>query len=263
MGLAAAKALTGTGTLVLVDVDEDLLEQGARSLAAAGSLPQTIRCDVTVAEDVDAVATKVAELGGLRSLVHTVGLSPHMAEGRRVLEVDLIGTVRVVETLLPHAGAGTAAVCIASIAGYAGLAHELDSLLDDPLAPGFVDAVEGALGQVLDPATAYVLAKRGVMRACERFASAWGERGARIVSIAPGLIDTEMGRLELEKDELLAAMAEMTPLKRPDSGSLPGRPADVAALVAFLCSDDASFISGCDIRLDGGLVGNGREMFPG
>jgi NAD(P)-dependent dehydrogenase (short-subunit alcohol dehydrogenase family) len=263
MGLAAAHALAGTGTLVLVDVDEQLLEQGARSLAAEGARPHTIRCDVTVAADVGVVADKVGDLGGLRSLVHTVGLSPHMAEGRRVLEVDLVGTVRVLDALLPHAGLGSAAVCVASIAGYAGIAHELDSLLDDPLAPGFLDKVEGALDQPLDSATAYVLAKRGVMRACERLAGPWGERGARVVSIAPGLIDTEMGRLELEKDELLSAMVDMTPIKRPDCIPLPGRPADIAALVAFLCSDEASFISGCDIRVDGGLVGSGREMFPG
>jgi NAD(P)-dependent dehydrogenase (short-subunit alcohol dehydrogenase family) len=263
MGLAAAHALARTGTVVLVDVDEHLLEQGARSLAARGSPPHTLRADMTVAGDVGAVAGKVADLGGLRSLVHTVGLSPHMAEARRVLEVDLIGTTRVLDALLPHAGLGTAAVCVASIAGYAGIAHELDSLLDDPLAPDFLEKVEGALDQPLDAATAYVLAKRGVMRTCERLARRWGERGARVVSISPGLIDTEMGRLELEQDELLAAMVEMTPVKRPDCTPLPGLPTDIAAVVAFLCSDQASFISGCDIRVDGGLVGSGREMFPG
>lgn len=51
----------------------------------------------------------------------------------------------------------------------------------------------------------------------------------------------------------------MTPIKRPDR-PLPGRPEDIAAVVAFLESDAAAFISGCDIRVDGGLVGAGKHL---
>jgi NAD(P)-dependent dehydrogenase (short-subunit alcohol dehydrogenase family) len=98
------------------------------------------------------------------------------------------------------------------------------------------------------------------MRACERLSGAWAERGGRIVSIAPGLIDTEMGRMEMQDDELIELMIAATPVKRPGHSPLPGSPEDIAALVAFLCSDGASFISGCDIRIDGGLMGNGRHL---
>jgi len=259
MGLAVAAALSGSGTLVLADVQEDLLEEGRQSLAAAGVEVRTVRCDVADADEVAALAGIVGELGGLRSLVHAAGLSPKMADGRRVLDVDLVGTLRVLEALLPHASDGTAAVCVGSIAGYADVAPGVEPLLDDPLATGFVDAVEAKLDTALDGMTAYVLAKRGVMRACERLSGPWGARGARIVSIAPGIIDTPMGRLESDGDDLVAAMVDATPVKRPGHAPLPGRPADVAALVAFLCSDAASFVSGCDIRIDGGLVGHGRH----
>jgi NAD(P)-dependent dehydrogenase (short-subunit alcohol dehydrogenase family) len=183
-----------------------------------------------------------------------------MASGRRVLDVDLVGTARVLEALEPFAGEGTAAVCVGSIAGYADLALEVNPLLDDPLRADFLDAVEAGLDSPLDGATGYVLAKRGVMRACERLSGAWGERGARIVSISPGLIDTEMGRMEMENDEIVTLMIDVTPLKRPGCVPLPGQTSDIASLAAFLCSDDASFISGCDIRIDGGLVGNGRHL---
>ncbi len=260
MGLAVARAMAGTGDLVLADLRAPQLEDARQSLAATGQQARTIPCDVTSAGDVARMAALVAELGGLRALVHTAGVSPKMAEGRRVLEVDLVGTARVLEALLPLALGGSAAVCIGSIAGYADVAADVEPLLDDPLHPDFLDLVEAQLAQPLDGATGYVLAKRGVMRACERMSGAWAERGGRIVSIAPGLIDTDMGRMEMEGDELIALMIAATPVKRAGHTPLPGSPEDIAALVAFLCSEEASFISGCDIRIDGGLMGNGRHL---
>jgi NAD(P)-dependent dehydrogenase (short-subunit alcohol dehydrogenase family) len=260
MGIAVASALVGTGELVLADLRETELEAAKEALRASGVQARTVKCDVTDADDVARVANLVAEIGGLRSLVHTAGVSPKMAEGRRVLEVDLVGTARVLEALLPLAAPGAAAICIGSIAGYADVEPRIEPILDNPLAPNFLDAVEAALTQPLDGAMGYVLAKRGVMRVCERLSGAWAERGGRIVSIAPGLIDTEMGRLEMADDELIALMIAATPIKRPDFDPLPGRPEDIASLVAFLCSQDASFVSGCDIRIDGGLVGNGRHL---
>jgi NAD(P)-dependent dehydrogenase (short-subunit alcohol dehydrogenase family) len=105
-----------------------------------------------------------------------------------------------------------------------------------------------------------VLAKRGVTRLAERLAAPWGAKGGRTVVISPGLIDTPMGRLELDRQPLVPLMVDVTPVKRPEQ-PLPGRPQDIAATVAFLESDAAAFISGCDIRVDGGLVGAGKHMF--
>jgi NAD(P)-dependent dehydrogenase (short-subunit alcohol dehydrogenase family) len=64
----------------------------------------------------------------------------------------------------------------------------------------------------------------------------------------------------MENDELIAAMIDATPIKRPGAVPLPGRTSDIASLIAFLCSAEAGFISGCDIRIDGGLVGFGRHL---
>jgi NAD(P)-dependent dehydrogenase (short-subunit alcohol dehydrogenase family) len=100
------------------------------------------------------------------------------------------------------------------------------------------------------------------MRLAERLALPWGKAGGRVVSIAPGLIDTAMGRMELETQPIAKVMAEITPVQRP-GGPLPGRVEDIAAAVAFLVSDGAGFISGCDIRVDGGLMGAGKHLAGG
>jgi len=99
-----------------------------------------------------------------------------------------------------------------------------------------------------DPGTAYLLAKLGVLRLIRRTAPSWGQRGARIVSVSPGVINTPMGQLELSDTEGTAAMAESCALGRM------GRPEEVAAVIRFLCSDDASYITGTDILVDGGAV---------
>ena len=258
MGLASARALASEGQLLLTDVREEDLRTAERALAAQGARVHTLRCDVTSEEDVAAVADTVRSIGRFRALVHTAGLSPVMADGRRVLNVDLCGSVRITDALFPLVEPGSSAVLVASIAGYNDVDPPLRALLDAPLAEGFVDEVERVLGQPVDGATAYMLAKYGVLRLAERLAAPWGGKGGRTVSISPGIIDTDMGRLELEHQPMMPAMIEMTPVKRPGL-ALPGLPEDIAAAVAFLVSDAAAFVSGCDLRVDGGLIGAGRS----
>jgi len=259
MGLACARALADRGRLLLLDLREDLMDQARKALGAQGAVVETLRCDVTSPADIAAVADRVQALGRLRCLVHTAGVSPEMADAGTVLDVDLAGSVRITDALFPLVNPGSSAILIGSIAGYSDVPAAVEPLLDDPLADGFLAAVEQALGQPLDSAMAYVLAKRGVTRLAERLATPWGKRGGRTVAISPGLIDTPMGRLELDRQPIIPVMIEVTPVKRPRR-PLPGRPEDIAATVAFLESDAAAFISGCDIRVDGGLVGAGKHL---
>ena len=133
----------------------------------------------------------------------------------------------------------------------------MDEVLDDPLAVELEQKFVALAGADPHPGATYRLAKRAVIRLCERAAVEWGTRGGRVVSVSPGLIDTEMGRLELVHNPIKSRMAEMTPIGGERSGSdtvLPGRAEDIADAIAFLCSDRAAFLSGCDIRVDGGLI---------
>jgi NAD(P)-dependent dehydrogenase (short-subunit alcohol dehydrogenase family) len=117
--------------------------------------------------------------------------------------------------------------------------------MDDPLAPKFVDRAAAAFP---DSGLAYAVAKRGVIRAAGRAAVRWGRKGGRVNSVSPGLIDTPMGRQEFELQPIMQEMLERTPLARR------GESAEVASLVSYLLSDDASFVSGVDVLIDGGML---------
>ena len=94
----------------------------------------------------------------------------------------------------------------------------------------------------------YMLSKFALMRMCRQQATAWGRRGARIVSLSPGLIASSQGALEFKNEPRKFDLLERTPLAR--QGSL----LEIADTVDFLVSDRASFITGTDLLVDGGIA---------
>ena len=92
----------------------------------------------------------------------------------------------------------------------------LDAILDDPLQPDLHVRLDAALeGRWDTPAgsgEAYGWAKRGVIRLVRREASAWGRRGARLLSVSPGIINTPMSRQELERQPMMQVMLDNTPI---------------------------------------------------
>lgn len=252
MGAAVSRLLVGRGNrLLLADRDE------AAAATVAGELTgnvQAIACDIT---DDASVAALVSHCGPLGALVITAGLSPNMAEGRRVAEVNLIGTDRVVRAFEPALTAGSVGVCFASMAAAMVPADPaVDAILDEPASPTLLDKLD-ALGLLEHPGIAYAVSKRGVIRVVERHAKAWGTKGARLVSLSPGVIDTPMGRLEDANEPSMAAMVSASALGRE------GRPEEIAAVVSFLVSDAASFLTGTDILVDGGSVAAQRSGHSG
>ena len=261
MGALCARALAPeVDVLLLTDLVRGPLDAVGEEIArTTGCRVSALAGDLTDAHFVADLARAARDLGTLHSLVQTAGLSPTMAGWQQILRVDHVAVVAVLDAFLPAVGPGSAAVCIASIAGHLGAFDPvMDAVLDDPFAPDFDDRFRTAFGGEPDPGSTYRLAKRGVIRTCERAAVAWGARGGRVVSLSPGMIDTEMGRLELDHQPITVQMAQMTPVgagRSADGCILPGLPNDIANAVRFLCSDAAGFVSGCDLRVDGGLVG--------
>ena len=253
MGYACAQRLASEcDVLVAVDLNQEALAKAVAALAGQAEVVP-VRADVSDAAAVRALAERVAALGEFRGLAHAAGISPTMGDGRRIVDVDLRGSALLLDALLPRVVLGSAAVCFSSMSAYMGAAQAPDPallpLLDDPLASDFLDRL-AALNdpRIEDPNQSYGLAKRGVIRLVQRESRRWGERGGRVVSISPGIIDTPQSQQEFEKHPMMKVMLEHTPLKRL------GRPEEVAELIAFLLSTRASYLSGIDIVIDGGTL---------
>jgi NAD(P)-dependent dehydrogenase (short-subunit alcohol dehydrogenase family) len=249
MGRASAEALAGRGPILLTDVGEAAVHEAVRELGEQGATVHPFVCDVSDAGSVRDLAAEVARLGDLRAVVHTAGLSPTMAAAERVVEVDLVGTAYVLDAMLPLATTGTAAVCIASQSAYMIPAFDagLGALPAGLLSGDVVERVrEHAPALLADPGIAYAWAKQVVLDLVIAVAPAWGARGARVVSISPGIISTPMGEQELAQQPFMQSIIDLTPLGRV------GAPSEIASVVAFLTSDAASFITGTDILVDGG-----------
>jgi NAD(P)-dependent dehydrogenase (short-subunit alcohol dehydrogenase family) len=247
MGRACAERLRPAAEhFVVADVDP-AVDDVARALDATA-----VRCDITDDTDVARLVAAASDGGPLRALVHAAGVSPTMGDWRTMFAVNLVGSARLLDACTPLVGAGSAAVCFASTA-----AHQvpddtaLAAIVDEPLAPDLLDRVAQHLD---DSGFAYAWAKRGVVQLVQRVATDWGARGARLCSLSPGIIETPMGRQELERQPMMATMLEHTPLGRT------GRAEEVAAVVEFLVSDGASYMTGCDVLVDGGVVPNFRRV---
>jgi NAD(P)-dependent dehydrogenase (short-subunit alcohol dehydrogenase family) len=245
MGSASAARLAAQGwPLILCDISAERLEDIAVTLRKSGQPVEILSGNIAGPAF---PAALLALLGDrpIGAVIHTAGLSPTMGDAAQILAVNYDGTSRLVEAVRPRMLEGACAVLIASSSGYSAVSPEIDAVLD-AIPPGGNSS--SLLKIASNPGHAYSLSKRGVQRMVERQAMAFGERKARIMSISPGLIDTSMGRAEAKVHPIMAEMRNKTPLGRYGTAD------EIASVAVFLCSPDASFVTGSDIKVDGGVL---------
>ena len=257
MGLATAKLVGRDHTLVLCDVRQDRLTTAAATLQDLGMTPTAVHCDVTDRGAVVDLFDTAKGLGTLASVIHTAGVSPSMGPADYVMRTNAIGTVNVNEAFYAIAGEGSVIVNVASMAAHMLPAEMIPTAqfpvaMDDPDA--FMDAMLAACNIVPEDARsgiAYALSKSFVRWYSQSRAERFNARGLRIVSVSPGSVDTEMGRLE----EQAGAGAMVADAAVPRWG----KPEEMAELLAFCASDKAGYLTGTDILNDGGVIASMTE----
>lgn len=247
IGMACARAFKGE-ELFITDYSQEIVDRAVATLKSEGYNATGMPCDITDKADVGRLQEQVAKDGNLKALVNTAGVSGTVKDLRKVYTIDLVGTEILIEAFHGMAGKGSAAVLFSSMMAHAVPANEqYDPALTNPQAEGSFETVSRFVDGSSD--TMYNFAKRGVQLLSIKHADAWGAKGARIVTISPGVIETAMAlKAAEEHPERMATIKKMTPLGRN------GTPEDVADVVRFLVSDAARFITATDILVDGGVI---------
>jgi NAD(P)-dependent dehydrogenase (short-subunit alcohol dehydrogenase family) len=246
MGAPSARQLFEAGfrQLLLCDLDAGRLEGVAAPLRQAGAQVEILAGDISDAGYPDRLAAAIGQRP-VAAVIHTAGISPTMGDAQRIMKINLDASLALVEVIRPRMAEGAAAVLFASMASHMPLGPEIDGAAEAPLG---ADGAASLMKYAASPQAAYPISKRAVRALVRREASAFGDRKARILSLSPGLIDTGMGRQEFEAAAQTQVMLERTPLGRL------GDPEELAAVAVFLCTPAASYMTGCDVRVDGGTT---------
>ena len=255
MGTAIARRLAKTRMLLLTDVDRARLDALTAQLISEGHQAHAVSGDLADPRVSEELAARCTTMGALATLVNAAGLSPAQSDWRTIIAANIVAPEYLQRAVEPLLGDGAVGILIASVAGHLGpVDAAVQALLGEPLQPNLFDLLEPLLAEMIAihggtmEGQAYSASKRAIIRKCERHALDWGQRGARLVSVSPGVVWTPMGQEEAANGHRAQAMADATPMGRWGTAD------DVAATVEFLASGAASYITGCDIRVDGGAV---------
>lgn len=257
MGQATAKIVGRDRAIVLCDVRRDRLDEAAATLTDLGITATAVHCDVTDRQAVTRLFGTATALGSIASVIHTAGVSPSMGDAEYVMRTNALGTVNINEVFYDSAAEGAAIVNVASMAAHL-LPAELiptgqfpqalsdqDAFLRDMLAACTIAPEEARSG------IAYAISKSFVRWYSISQAERFNARNLRIVSVSPGSVDTEMGRLE----ERAGAGAMVTDAAVPRWGTAE----EMAELFAFCAGPKAGYLTGTDILNDGGVVASMTE----
>ena len=255
MGRACARIYGNAYDLVLVDLASPSFESFVEELRNDGCVVEAFAGDVTS----EAILSQIGDTLDGRTpfkLIHTAGIGPSQGDRQTIMDINYFAVERLLQVIEPKLVAGSSAVLIASMAGYMlPPMPEIAKVLSDRHDEGRLEKLEPVIvemgrdiGPAGDQAMAYVVSKFGVHRLVEWRAADWGAKGARINSISPGVIMTPMTRREMASSFNAKEHGDAAALGRL------GAAMDIALAAQFLTSDAAAYVTGIDLRVDGGSL---------
>lgn len=256
IGLEIVRRVATNKILLLGDISTERLERAKEELENAGFTVEIGIVDGGDRTSIQAFADKANQLGAITHYVHTAGLSPNQAAFADVLRVDLVGTAIALEIFGKIMAPGGAGLVVSSMAGH----MFADTVtVEQRIALATTPADElGTLDFIKEgiPGGASAISKQGNILRVQAESLNWAERGARLNAISPGIIITPLARHELQANPAgYQALIDNSATKRV------GTTAEVATAGAYLLSEEASFITGTDLLIDGGVIAamkNGR-----
>jgi NAD(P)-dependent dehydrogenase (short-subunit alcohol dehydrogenase family) len=252
IGQAIARRVSTGKQVLLADLREENAKAAADVMTNAGFETSTATVDISSRGSIHKLVEAATKLGDVTGVIHAAGVSPSQASPASILKVDLYGTAVLLEEFGNVIARGGAGVVIASQSG-----HRLGALTAEQDKALATTAPEELLllpflqpDRVKDSLHAYQLAKRGNSLRVMAEAVRWGERGARVNTISPGIIITPLAHDELTgpRGEGYRQMVEHCPVGRA------GTPDEVGNVGALLMGPDGAFITGSDFLMDGGVT---------
>ncbi|WP_433574832.1 SDR family NAD(P)-dependent oxidoreductase [Nocardia brasiliensis] len=229
MGRAAAILLARRGAAVtLVGRRENKLDEVAAQITEAGGTALVVPGDVSRPEDNERAVTHTVErFGALHYAVNNAGVS---------------GTFIPLPDMTPEQWRRTIDIDLNSL--FYGLKYEIPAILD--AGGGAIVNVSSVFADRGGPTPEYSSAKHAIRGLTRSAAIEFGARGVRVNELQPGVIDTEMTRANPEGTQQVADTG--IPMRRV------GTAEEIATAIAFLLSDDASYITGSHLAVDGGFL---------
>ncbi len=236
IGQTTAEALASRGaTVVVSDVNDKLGESVAEDINERGGEALFVHADVSKNEDMEALVEETLEAFGTLDLaVNNAGIEGELAP---TVEYDEASWDKVVDINLKGV--------------FLGLKHQIPAMIDN--GGGAIVNTASILGLVAFPTTpAYTASKHGVVGLTKTAALELAEEGVRVNAVCPGFIETPMvlerGVKAGEDPEVYEEIEEMHPMHRL------GKPDEIANMIAWLCTDEASFATGQTFTIDGGYT---------
>ena len=252
ISMAIARRMGAGKKIVLGDKSEANASAIAQIMNAAGFDVEPMVADLSSRESIRAFIARGQEFGPIKYLVNGAGVSPSQAPVEAILNVDLYGTAVLLEEVGRVIAEGGVGVTISSQSGHR--MPQLTPAEDEQLACTDPEQLLGL--PLLQPQNiestlhAYQLAKRCNEKRVMSESVKWGERGARINSISPGIIVTPVAIDEFNgpRGDFYKNMFAKCPAGRPGTAD------EVADVAELLMSERASFITGSDFLIDGGAT---------